>query len=450
MPTVYRGTIVHTKSFNEFESFEHGFVAVQDGKIIGVGNDYENWLSTQSFDPKSLKEVRLSEFQFLCPGFCDGHIHAPQYAQIGLGMSVPLLDWLNTYTFPTEAKYVDQEFALRIYRGVVEATLRCGTTLASYFATNDLASTLILAREAMRQGQRALIGKVCSNCNSPDYYVETTEEAVKGTEIFVAELQKLKSPLVLPTITPRFALSCSKELLKQLGDIAKKYDLHVQSHISENLQEIQVVNDIFKTSYAGAYDEAGLLTKKTVMAHGVHLEDDEIALLRERGTSIIHCPASNTNLNSGLCDVQRLMKAGVNVGLGTDVAGGNSVSILHALARALDVSKHIEVFNSQDIRGTGPAKSPQENYQQLSYKQAFYLATLGGAKALSLDHVTGNFAVGKEFDALLVDVSVLEKPHRSLTVDELLEKFIYTGDDRNIKSVFVAGRIVKGSQCQPE
>ncbi|KAM8707180.1 hypothetical protein ACLKA7_011300 [Drosophila subpalustris] len=450
MRTVYRGTILHTKSFDEFESFEQGFVAVQDGKIIGVGNDYENWLSTQSDDPKSLTEVRLSEFQFLCPGFCDGHIHAPQYAQIGLGMSVPLLDWLNTYTFPTEAKYVDQEFALRIYRSVVEATLRCGTTLASYFATNDLPSTLILAQEALRQGQRALIGKVCSNCNSPDYYVETTEEAVKGTETFVEELQKLKSSLVLPTITPRFALSCSKKLLRKLGDIAKKYDLHIQSHISENLQEIQVVNDIFKTSYAGAYDEAGLLTKKTVMAHGVHLEDEEIALLKERGTSIIHCPASNTNLNSGLCDVQRLIKAGVTVGLGTDVSGGNSVSILHALARALDVSKHIDVFNRQDIRGTGPAKSPKENYQQLTYKQAFYLATLGGAKALSLDHVTGNFAVGKEFDALLVDVSVLEKPHRSLTVDELLEKFIYTGDDRNIKSVFVAGRIVKGSKCQPE
>ncbi|XP_034117508.1 guanine deaminase [Drosophila albomicans] len=448
---VYRGTILHTKSFDEFESFEQGFVAVQDGKIIGVGNDYDNWLSAnKSVDPKTVKQVQLSEFQFLCPGFCDGHIHAPQYAQIGLGMSVPLLDWLNTYTFPTEAKYVDQKFALQIYKSVVEATLRCGTTLASYFATNDLASTLILAREAVRQGQRALIGKVCSNCNSPDFYVETTEQSVEGTKNFIAELRKLNSPLVLPTITPRFALSCSKELLSKLGDIAKEHDLHIQSHISENLDEIKFVKEIFSTSYAGAYDEAGLLTKKTVMAHGVHLEDDEIALLRERGTSIIHCPASNTNLNSGLCDVQRLIKAGVTVGLGTDVSGGNSVSILHALSRALDVSKHIDVFNSQDIRGSGAAKNPQKNYKQLSYKQAFYLATLGGAKALTLDHITGNFAVGKDFDALVVDVSILEKPHRSLTVDELLEKFIYTGDDRNITSVFVAGRKVKGQICYPE
>ncbi|XP_023165121.2 guanine deaminase [Drosophila hydei] len=445
MPTVYRGTIVHTKSLNEFESFNEGFLAVENGKIIGIGNDFNNWLSSSKIDRDSFTEVRLSKFQFLSPGFCDGHIHAPQYAQIGLGMSVPLLDWLNAYTFPTEAKYVDKEFALQIYRNVVKATLRCGTTLASYFATNDLGSTLILAEEAARQGQRALIGKVCSNCNSPDFYVETTDESVDGTQAFVTAIRKLNNPLVLPTITPRFALSCSKDLLQKLGDIAKQNDLHVQSHISENLDEIEAVKQIFNTSYASAYDDAGLLTKKTVMAHGVHLQDDEIALLNQRGTAIIHCPASNTNLNSGICDVQRLIKAGLTVGLGTDVSGGNSVSVLTAIKRAIDVSKHLAFFKKQDILGTGKAQNPDNDYQQLSYKQAYYLATLGGAKALALDHITGNFSVGKDFDALLVDVSVLEKPHRAFTVDELLEKFIFTGDDRNIKAVFVAGNLVKGS-----
>lgn len=181
------------------------------------------------------------------------------------------------------------------------------------------------------------------------------------------------------------------------------------------------------------------------MAHGVHLQDDEIALLKKRGTAIIHCPASNTNLNSGICDVQRLIKAGLTVGLGTDVSGGNSVSVLTAIQRAIELSKHLDFFKKQNILGTGPAATPDNDYQQLTYKQAFYLATLGGAKALVLDHITGNFSVGKDFDALLVDVSVLEKPHRPLTVDELLEKFIYTGDDRNIKAVYVAGKLVKGT-----
>ncbi|XP_043652718.1 guanine deaminase [Drosophila teissieri] len=444
MATVFFGNVVHTKSFSEFESFESGFLVVDDcGKIIGVGQDYQAWASSNPTQAKGLIEVQLSDYQFLMPGFVDCHIHAPQFAQLGLGLDMPLLDWLNTYTFPLEAKFSNQQYAQKVYQGVVEATLRCGTTLASYFATNHLESTLTLAREAVRQGQRALIGKVCSNCNSPDYYVETAEEAVNATVAFVDGVRKLGSPLVMPTITPRFALSCSKELLKGLGDVAKRFDLHIQSHISENLAEIEVVKGIFKTSYAEAYDDAGLLTNKTVMAHGVHLEDEEVALLKIRGCSVAHCPASNTMLSSGLCDVQRLVSAGVNVGLGTDVSGGNSVSIQDALLRALEVSKHLDFFKKQNIRGTGVAKTQDPNYIQLKYKQALYLATLGGAKALSLDQLTGNFVLGKEFDALLVDVSIVEKSLRRLSVDELVEKFIYTGSDRNIVEVFVAGKRIK-------
>ncbi|XP_016950683.1 guanine deaminase [Drosophila biarmipes] len=444
MATVFIGTIVHTKSFSEFESFENGFLAIDDsGKIISIGHDYKGWLSSNPVRAKDLHEVRLTDCQFLMPGFVDCHIHAPQFAQVGLGLDMPLLDWLNTYTFPLEAKFSDQQYAQQVYQSVIHATLRSGTTLASYFATNHLESTLILAREAVRQGQRALVGKVCSNCNSPDFYVETAEESVSATLAFVEEMRSLGSPLVLPTITPRFALSCSKELLKELGDIAKRFDLHVQSHISENLAEIEVVKGIFKSSYAKAYDEAGLLTNKTVMAHGVHLEDDEIALLKTRGCSVAHCPASNTMLSSGLCDVQRLVNNGVTVGLGTDVSGGNSVSVQDALLRALDVSKHLDFFKKHNIRGTGKAQLQDPNYVPLKYKQAIYLATLGGAKALSLDHLTGNFALGKEFDAILVDVSVIENPVRRLNVDELVEKFIYTGNDRNIIQVFVAGKPIK-------
>ncbi|XP_017104668.2 guanine deaminase [Drosophila bipectinata] len=442
MPTAFLGTIVHTKSFNEFESIKNGFLVVgDDGKILCLGKDYQAWLSNNKANRP--EEVVLSDYQFLMPGFVDCHIHAPQYAQVGLGLDMPLLDWLNTYTFPLEAKFSDLEYAQRVYKSVVEATLRSGTTLASYFATNNLPSTLILAREAVRQGQRALIGKVCSNCNSPDFYVETLEESVTNTKEFVAAMKDIGSPLVLPTITPRFALSCTKELLKQLGDIAKENDLHIQSHISENLAEIEVVKGIFKTSYAGAYDEAGLLTKKTVMAHGVHLEDAEVQLLKERGTSVAHCPASNTMLGSGICDIQRLINSGVTVGLGTDVSGGNSVSIQDALLRALDISKHLDFFKKQNIIGTGEAKTQDSSYKQLKYKQALYLATLGGAKALAMDHLTGNFEAGKEFDALLVDVSVVDDPIRLLNVDEMVEKFIYTGSDRNIIEVFVSGSRVK-------
>lgn len=179
------------------------------------------------------------------------------------------------------------------------------------------------------------------------------------------------------------------------------------------------------------------------MAHGVHLEDEEVQLLKERGTSVAHCPASNTMLGSGICDIQRLINSGVTVGLGTDVSGGNSVSIQDALLRALDISKHLDFFKKQNIVGTGEAKTQDPSYKQLKYKQALYLATLGGAKALAMDHLTGNFVAGKEFDALLVDVSVVDDPIRLLNVDEMVEKFIYTGSDRNIIEVFVSGSRVK-------
>ncbi|XP_061402132.1 guanine deaminase [Musca vetustissima] len=455
---VFLGQVIYTKSLNEFVVYPNGFVAVKDGKIVGEGDDYESWKCGAGKDfPQDAEQIQMTKEQFLMPGLVDCHIHAPQVAQIGLGLDMKLLEWLNTYTFPLEAKFTDKEFAAKVYKRVVESTLKSGTTLSCYFGTNDKDSTLILAKEAVRQGQRALVGKVCSNCNSPDFYVEKTKDSLCATKEFVDEMSKLSTDLVKPIITPRFALSCTKELLSGLGAIAKEHNLHIQSHISESVAEIDFVKQLFGTSYAKAYDNAGLLTNKTVMAHAVHLEDDEIALFKERGTSVAHCPASNTMLSSGFCDVLRLIENGVKVGLGTDVSGGNSISIQDAILRALDVSHHLEFVKKQHMFGTGRLQNPENpNYKPLDYKQAIYLATLGGAEALALDHVCGNFVVGKEFDALLIDTGVYplhnygfynaedyEKKSPEVKLLEMVQKFIYTGDDRNIVKVFVAGKQVK-------
>uniref|UniRef100_A0A0A1WM49 Guanine deaminase n=2 Tax=Zeugodacus cucurbitae TaxID=28588 RepID=A0A0A1WM49_ZEUCU len=272
-----------------------------------------------------------------------------------------------------------------------------------------------------------------------------------GTEEFVKEIQKLETDLVKPTITPRFALSCSKELMNKLGEIAHKNDLHIQSHISESLSEIDFVKSLYNTSYAEAYDNAGLLTPKTVMAHAVHLEDEEITLFGKRGTSVAHCPASNTMLSSGFCDVLRLIKNGIKVGLGTDVSGGNSMSIQDAILRALDVSHHLEFVKKQDIKGSGRLVTQDHTYQPLNYKQAIFLATLGGAEALAMGDITGNFVVGKYFDALIVDTSKYPlhnyQPSDSKAADlnllEMVQKFIYVGDDRNISRVYVSGNQIK-------
>lgn len=279
----------------------------------------------------------------------------------------------------------------------------------------------------------------------------------------------------MPIITPRFALSCDMPLMKELGKLAKDEDLHIQSHISENLGEIEAVKNTYKMKYAEVYDAAGLLTNKVstsffvkilmrpsmlyfqcILAHGVHLEDAELRLFAERNTSLAHCPTSNTNLRSGLCDVKRARSFGVRVGLGTDVSGGSQSSILCTIKDALDVSHHLNFVKKQLIQGAGRIAETSENnaYVPLTYKQVIFLATLGGAEALSVDQVVGNFVVGKDFDALLVDVAagsidqywetdLSRSKSGEKRLLELVQKFVYAGDDRNIYKVFVSGRQVK-------
>ncbi|XP_067616638.1 guanine deaminase isoform X1 [Eurosta solidaginis] len=458
MTQVFFGKIIHTKCFDEFEIFTNGYIAVDEAGVIfaiGQESEFATWL-TKNANYEAAQVERLTPDQFLMPGFVDCHIHAPQVAQIGLGLDMPLLEWLNTYTFPLEAQFNDNKFATKVYAKVVEHTIKAGTTLASYFGTNHKQSTVILAKEALRQGQRALIGKVCSNFNCPDFYVETTANSLADTKKFIEEIKDLNSELIKPTITPRFAITCTKELMTKLGEIAKENRLHIQSHISENVSEVQFIKSQYKCSYAEVYDSTGLLTSKTVMAHGVHLEDAEIELLRKRGTSVAHCPASNTMLSSGLCDVVRLIKNGVKVGIGTDVSGGNSMSIQDAILRTLDVSHHLEFVKKQDIKGNGSLNVRQNSYRPIDYKNAIYLATLGGAEALSLSNVCGNFMPGKEFDALIVDTSVYplhnyiaddDKGRKSaeLQLFEMVQKFIYVGDDRNILKVYVKGKQIKNN-----
>lgn len=248
--------------------------------------------------------------------------------------------------------------------------------------------------------------------------------------------------------------------MEELAYLAKKYSLPIQSHISENVDEVKFAAKLFPDAknYADIYDKCNLLTNKCVMAHGVHLTDEELYIFRDRKVSVGHCPNSNTNLQSGLCDVKRLMEHDITVGLGTDISGGNRISILDSLRAALDVSHHLNFVKKQYIQGTGQVHENAEanrKYIPLNYKEGLYLATLGGSKALSLENNIGNFVIGKDFDALLVDINVdpidsFNLPS-SLTsnltdqdkFDHMLQKFVYVGDDRNILEVYVNGRSIK-------
>ncbi|XP_030647259.1 guanine deaminase isoform X1 [Chanos chanos] len=430
---VYRGSFVHSTRSAAVEILQDTVLGVdRAGKIafIGDGSDLDRLSQKWGFKPSDVKQ--LGQCEFFMPGMVDTHIHASQYSYSGTALDLPLLQWLNTYTFPVEARFKDLSFAMDVYTRVVKRTLKNGTTTACYFATIHTDASLLLGQIADKFGQRALVGKVCMDHNNYNYK-ETQMESVEETKRFIQELLKKEYPHVRPVVTPRFAVSCSSDLLSALGEIARNNDLHIQSHISETKEEVEVVKELFPDhkSYTDVYKKHHLLTNKTVMAHGCYLTDEELKVFRETGAAISHCPNSNTSLCSGILNTRKVLQNEVKLGLGTDVAGGYSPSMLDAIRRALDSSK---VLTIQD-----------PNFQTLTFQEAFRLATLGGSEALGLDEQIGNFEVGKDFDALRVNLCVPDGPVDVFPGEEpmvIFEKFLNLGDDRNIVEVYVAGRRV--------
>uniref|UniRef100_A0A803VJM2 Guanine deaminase n=1 Tax=Ficedula albicollis TaxID=59894 RepID=A0A803VJM2_FICAL len=400
-------------------------------KLISVENFEALWIITILFS-------FLSEF--FMPGLVDTHIHAPQYSFTGTRVDLPLLQWLTSYTFPTEAKYQDSGFAEEVYTRVVRRTLKNGTTTACYFATIHTDSSLLLAEIIDKFGQRAFVGKVCMDMNdSVPQYREITADSVQETEseMYMWNTNPVfyyfQYPRVQPIITPRFGPSCTEDLLSALGDLAQTHDLRVQSHISENEEEVKLVENMFPAyqNYTELYDKNKLLTSKTVMAHACHLSEEELKLFSLRGAAISHCPNSNFSLRSGVLNVRKVLEHNVKLGLGTDVAGGYSASMLDAIRKTMMASNSLQI---NKVNETG-----------VTFEEAFQLATLGGSQALGLDDVIGNFEVGKEFDALLINTKASDSPFDLFSADDFedaLQKFLYLGDDRNISEVYVAGKQV--------
>lgn len=311
--------------------------------------------------------------RFLFPGLIDCHAHAPQYAQLGLGTDLPLLEWLEKYTFPTEAKFADPTFARRVYADAVSRALSNGTTTCLWFGSQHLAATKVLADVCYEKGFHGFVGKVrgeerggpcachhvniphqtCMDRNSPDFYVEASAEAsLRDALELVRYVQGLKSPTVTPIITPRFAISCTPQLMTGLGKLAREHNLMIQSHISENEGEIAFVKSLHPESkhYADVYHSHGLLTDRTVMAHACHLLDDEVALLASTGASVAHCPNSNFTLCSGIAPVRKYLRAGIKVGLSTDMSGGYAHSMWEAMRAAMYCSAAVHSVHPE-VRG---------------------------------------------------------------------------------------------------
>lgn len=378
--------------------------------------------------------TELKHGDYLLPGFIDLHEHAPQWPQAGLALDRPLADWLNVYTFPLEAKYTDIDFAHRVYHDLVHEFLAQGTTTVLMFGTIDLKPNLELVDQCRSQGLRAFVGQVVMDNpdQTPEYYRNASaQEALSSTEQFIQRVQTNDDDLVKPVITPRFVPSCTDEALAGLGQLAAKYDLLVQLHLSESNWEHQYAIDRFQQHDAQVLTRFGLLTNQSVMAHATQLTDDDQQLVKQQGAAIAHCPISNIYFGNGVLPVKRLLAQGVKVGLGCDLSGGYSPSLYHNIRAAVKSSQMLE--DGVDSRITTERRGVANS--RISASTAFYLATVGGAKALHID--SGQIVPGKLADLQVVSARSALIP---LSQQDVFERLMYQTERENVQAVWVNGK----------
>lgn len=414
-----KGTVCYSKDLHRLAVEEKAWVVCEDGRCAGVFARLP-----EKYEGIPCRDVGDS---LIIPGLTDLHIHAPQYGFRSVGMDMELLEWLDCVAFPEESKYADLEYARKAYSIFAEDLKKSATTRVSMFGTLHVPATRLLMELLDETGVKAYVGKVNMDRNGPvTLQEESAAASAAATRQWVEEtLDKYKN--VRPILTPRFTPSCTDNLMAELGKLQKEYGLPVQSHLSENLSEIAWVQELCPNTrfYGEAYDQFGLFGGEscpTIMAHCVHCPEEELALMKERGVWVAHCPQSNTNLASGIAPVRRYLEAGLKVGLGSDIAGGYSLSILRAMADVIQASK---------LRW----RLVDDSQKPLTIEEAFYMATAGGG---SFFGKVGSFEKGYEFDAVILDDSNLPHP-QEFTAKQRLERLIYLSDDRNITGKYVSG-----------
>ena len=380
--------------------------------------------------PPEYAQVSVSDYGecLIIPGLTDLHVHAPQYTFRAMGMDMELLEWLETNTFPEEAKYQDLEYARRAYRIFTDNLKRSATTRACIFGTIHRDATLLLMDQLEQSGLVTYVGKVNMDRNCPDYLrEESAEESGIQTVEWIKDVLHKKYQNTMPILTPRFTPSCSDELMENLKKIQMYYQIPVQSHLSENPGEIAWVKELCPWSefYGDAYDRFGLFGAdcKTVMAHCVYSGKEERQRMKENGVFIAHCPESNMNLSSGVAPVRTFLEEGMHVGIGSDVAGGSTENLFKAMALAIQASKLR--WRMQDDR-----------LKPLTLEEVFYIATKGGGEFFGN---VGSFEPGFELDAVVLDDTRIVHS-QNLDVRARLERMIYLADEREVRAKYVRDR----------
>ena len=422
---VIKGNICQTKNPKELDLYEESFVVCKNGISKGVFKIL----------PKEFRSLPLYDYgdSLIFPGMIDMHVHAPQFAFRGTSMDLELMDWLNRYTFPEEEKYENLEYAKKAYGMFVEALKKSATTRSVIFATRHRYATELLMQLMEESGLVSYVGKVNMDREASDNLTEKSADISAYTTFGWINAVKDKFVRTKPILTPRFIPCCTDKLMEELREIQMAYGIPVQSHLSESKGEIDFVKLLRPKNdfYGDSYNEYDLFGKnddinrdvKTVMAHCVWSTNEEVELMRKNGVFVAHCPASNMNLTSGIAPIRKYLDLGLNIGLGSDIAGGHSLSIFRAITDTIQASKMY--FRMVD-----------ENYKPLVFSEAFYLATKGGGKFFGN---VGSFEEGYEFDAVVLNDDILIHP-QLLNLAERVERAVYLGlDEKNITAKFIAG-----------
>lgn len=417
MREVLKGHIVHAPALGVLETVENGYLVLDDGKIAGIYQEL----------PADCAHLPCHDYgdRIIMQSFADMHLHAPQYPMLGMGMDLPLMDWLTTYTFRTEARFADPEYARRTYRHLAEELIRNGTTRVCVFSSLHVEATWILMEELERVGITGYVGKVNMDRNAlPGILEETTEESLRET---LRWLDGCRSEQVKPILTPRFTPSCSDALMEQLGTLAQERGLYVQSHLSESAGEIEMVQQLYPSlSYWQTYEKSGLWRDHTLMAHCVHSDAQERQAMKDAGIVVVHCADSNINICSGICPVRLMLDEGLWVTLGSDIAGGAQLPMYQVITATIRASKARRVLDGW-------------NSDFLTVPEAYYLGTTAGHRYFG----AGNgFAVGDALHAVVLDDSEFPEPARKLSVQERFERALYMMQRRHITDVWSQGKCV--------
>ncbi len=409
--TILKGTIISAPVLGELEILENGYLIAQDGVILG----------TFSSLPAQFAGEKVEDYgsALILQSFSDMHLHGPQYPMLGMGMDKDLLDWLNSYTWPTEARFADTAYARRIYERLAQELVACGTTRVCIFSSLHKEGTLVLMEALEKAGITGFVGKVNMDRNGGKDLQETTEGSMEATLAWLAECDRFAH--IKPILTPRFSPSCTEPLLAFLGKLAKERNLPIQSHLSESPREIAWVRELFPDcdSYYATYRKHGLWNDRTLMAHCVWSDREELLAMKAAGVTVVHCADSNNNLCSGIAPVRKMLDMGVNVVLGSDISGGENLSVFDVVRASVKASQYRSVFD-------------ESHPKQLSVAEGWYLAT--SAANLWFGEKPG-FARGNRLQVMVADDSKLENA-KTLTPQERLERLLYRRQEKPILAVY--------------